>query len=72
MMALKGDKSSTTKNCTFRIIGQAWTGSTTSPKEVVEAPLNPDSIHPGFCKANGGNPICLNADVCNRSVELPG
>ena len=37
MMELNGDKSSTTKNCTFRIVGPALMGSTISPKEVVEA-----------------------------------
>ena len=72
MMVLKGDKSSTTENCTLWTIGPAWTSSTTSPKEVVEALLNPDSIHLGFSRADGRNPICLNADICNRSTELPG
>lgn len=71
MMALKNDKSSTIENCTFRITGPTWTGSTTSPKEVVEALLNPNSIHSRFSRVDGGNPICLNADICNRLVELP-
>ena len=71
MMALKGDKSSTIENCTFWITSPAWTGSTTSPREV-EALLNPDSIRMGFSRVDGGNPICLYADICNRSVELLG
>lgn len=44
----------------------------TSPKEVVEALLKPDSIRLGFSKADDGNPIYLNVDSCNRSGELPG
>ena len=71
MMALKGNKSSTTKNYTFWIIGPTWTSNTTSPREVVEAPLNPDSIRPGFSRTNDRNPIYLCADIYNRSVELP-
>ena len=70
-MPLNGDRSSTTENYTFRITGPAWTGSMISPREVVEVPLNPDSIHPGFSKV-GGNPIYLNVDICNRSAKLPG
>lgn len=70
MIALKGNKSSATKNCTFKTTGLAWTNNTMFPREVVEAPLNPDRIRSGFSKANGGNPICLNADICNKSVEL--
>ena len=72
MMALKGDKSSTTESCTFWITGPTWTGSTTFPKEVFEPSLNPNSIRLGFSRADGGNPICLYADICNRLVELPG
>lgn len=72
MMALKGNKSSMIENCTFWIIGLAWMGSTTSLKEVVEAPLNLDSIHPVFSRVDDGNLICLYADICNRSAELPG
>ena len=72
MMALKGDKSSTIENCTFWITSTTWMGSTTSPRKVVKALLNPDSIRPGFSKAVGRNPICLNVDIYNRSVELPG
>ena len=41
-----------------------------SPRDVVEAQLNPDSIRSGFSRADDGNPICLNVDICNRSVEL--
>ena len=72
MMVLKGDKSSTTENCTFWITGPTWTSSTTCPREVVEASLNPDSIHPGFSRADDGNTICFYADICNKSTELPG
>ena len=72
MMPLNGDRSSTTENCTFRITGPTWTGRMISPRDVVEVPLNPDSIHPGFSKVDGGNPIYLNVDICNRSAELPG
>ena len=71
VMALKGDKPSTTENCTFWTTGPAWTGSTTSPREIVDAPLKPNSIRPGFSRVDDGNPICLNADIYNRSAELP-
>ena len=72
MMVLKGDKPSTTKNCTFKVTDLALTSNMTYPKGVVEAPLNPDSIHPRFSKADGKNPIYLNVDICNKSTELPG
>ena len=72
MMALKDDKSSTIENCTFWVTGPAWTGNTTSPREVVEAPLNPDSIRPRFFMVDGGSLICLYVDIYKRSVELPG
>ena len=72
MMALNRDKSSTIKNCMFRITGPSWTGNTTSARDVVETPLNPNSIRLRFSKAGNGNPICLNADICNRLAELPG
>lgn len=70
MMSLKGNKSSTIENCTLRTTGPAWMSSTTSSIEVVDAPLNPDSIRLGFFKVDNENPICLNVDICNRSVEL--
>ena len=70
-MALKGDKSSTTENCTLRVTGPTWTGSTTSPREVVEALLNPEKIRPMFSRLDGTNPICLITDTCKRSVKLP-
>ena len=47
-------------------------GNMMSPKEMVEAPLNIDSIRTGFYKVDGGNPIYLNADTCNKSAELSG
>ena len=71
-MALKGDRSSTTENCTLRMTGPTWTGSTTSPMEVVATPLNPDRIRPRFSRLEGSSPICLITDACKRSVELPG
>ena len=71
-MVLKGDKSSTIEKCTFWITGPAWTSSTTSPREIVEAPLNLDSIRLRFFRADGENPICLYVDSCNRLIELPG
>ena len=71
-MALKEDKYSTTENCTLRMTGLAWTGSTTSQRKVVVAPLNPDKIHPGFSRLEGSSPIYLITDACKRSVELPG
>ena len=71
-MVLKGDKSSTTENCMLRMTGPAWTGSTTSPREVVAAPLNPDKIRPGFSRLEGTIPICLITYTYKRSVELPG
>ena len=58
-MALKEDKSSTTKNCTSYVTELACTDNTTSPREVVVAPLNPDSIRLGFCRANGRSLIYL-------------
>lgn len=70
MMALNKDRSSTTKNCTFRITGSAWTGSMISPREVIEDPLNLDSIHLRFSGDDGGNPIYLNATICNRSTRI--
>ena len=72
MMVLKKDKYSTIENHTLRTIGPAWTGNTMSPREVVDAPLNPNNIRPGFSMAGGKNLICLNVDICNRSAELPG
>ena len=72
MMALNGDKFSTIENCTFKIIDPAWMGSTISPREMVEAPLNSDSIRPRFSKADGVNPIYLNANIRNKLAELPG
>ena len=71
-MALKGEKSSTTENRTFRMTGPAWIGNITSPSDVVEAPLNPDNILPGFSWLDDMKPICLTTDTCKRSVELPG
>lgn len=56
MMALKGDKSFTTENCTFKIIGLAWTGSTTSSREVVEASLNPIVSARDFLERMVGTP----------------
>lgn len=70
-MALKGDKSSTTKNCTLRVTGSTWIDNTMSLREVVEAPLNPNNIRPEFSRIEGMNPICLINDICKRSVELP-
>lgn len=71
-IALKGDKSSTTDNCTLRMTRPTWIDSMMSPRDVVEAPLNPDSIRPGFSRLEGINPICLTTDTCKRSVELLG
>ena len=71
-MALNGDRFATIENCTLRITGPAWTGNTMSPKDVVEASLNPDNVHLGFSKFEGLNPIYLIIDTCKRSGELPG
>ena len=71
-MALNRDKSSTTENCMFKVTRSAWTGNTMSPRDVVEAPLNPDNIHPGFSRFEDENLICLITDTCKRSIELPG
>ena len=59
MMALKRDQSSTIENCTFKVIGPAWTGNTTFPREAVVVPLNLDSIHLGFSRVDSGNFIFL-------------
>ena len=56
----------------LRMIGLAWTGSTTSQRKVVVAPLNPDKIRPGFSRLEGSSPIYLITDACKRSVKLPG
>ena len=70
-MTLNGHRSSTTKNDMFRVIRPAWAGNTMSPKDVVEAPLNPNNIRPGFSKFEGENPICLITNTCKRLAELP-
>ena len=70
-MTLKGDKSCTTENCILRVIGPVWTGSTMSPKEVVDDPLNPDKICPGFSRPVRLCPMWLMTDACTRSTELP-
>ena len=72
IMALKGDKSSTIENCTFWVTRPAWMGNMTFPKEVVDAPLNPDNIRLRFSRVDGEKPICLYADICKRSAKLPG
>ena len=50
----------------------AWTSSTTSPREVVVVPLNPDKIRLEFSRLEGSSPICLIIDACKRLVELLG
>lgn len=52
-MALYGDKSSNIENCMLSVTEPAWTGNTTSPWEVVVAPLNPDNSRPGFSRVDG-------------------
>ena len=71
-MALNKDRSSTNENYTLRVTRLAWTGNTMSPKEVVEAPLNPNNIHPGFSRFESVNLICFIIYACKRSVELLG
>ena len=71
-MALNGDKSSMTENFTFKVAGSAWKGNTMSPRDIVEAPLNPDNIRLGFSRFEDENPICLITDTCKRLIELPG
>ena len=71
-MTLKGDKSCTIENCTLRVTGPAWTGSIISPKEVVNAQLNPDKIRPGFSRPVRLRPMWLTTDACTRSAELLG
>ena len=56
----------------LRMTGPAWTGSTTSPREVVVAPLNPEKIRPGFSMSDSSSPICLITDACKRLAELSG
>ncbi|XP_034689176.1 factor of DNA methylation 4-like [Vitis riparia] len=43
-----------------------------SPNEVFVAPLNPNSIRPGFFRTDGRRPIFLLGDICKRSSKLPG
>ena len=62
-ITLKGNKSSTMDNCTLRVTGPAWIGNTISLRDVFEAPLNPDSIRPGFSKLEGINPFCLTTNT---------
>ena len=71
-MTLKGDKSCTTENCMLRVTGPTWTGSTMSPKEVVNDPLNPYKIRLGFSRPMRLCPMWLTTDACTRSAELPG
>ena len=71
-MILKGDNSCTIENCTLRVTGPAWTGSTMSPKDVVDDPLHPDRIRPGFSRPVRLCPMWLMTDACTRSAELPG
>ena len=52
--------------------GLAWIGNTMSPRDVVEAPLNPDNIRLGFSRFKGVYPICFITDTCKRFAELPG
>lgn len=69
---IEGDKSSTIENCTLRVIGFAWIDNIMSPREVVEAQLNPNNIRSKFSKLKGMNPICFITDICKRFAELPG
>ena len=62
-IALKGNKSSTMDNCTLRVTGPTWIDSTISPRDVFEAPLNPDSIRPGFSRLEGINLFCLTTNT---------
>ncbi|KAL6342419.1 hypothetical protein AAG906_009092 [Vitis piasezkii] len=41
-------------------------------QEVVDAPLNPDKIRPGFSRPVRLRPMWLMTDACTRSAELPG
>ncbi|RVW84097.1 hypothetical protein CK203_040606 [Vitis vinifera] len=70
-ITLKGDKSCTTENCTLRVTEPAWTSNTISPKELVDASLNPDKIRPGFSRPVRLCPMWQMTDACTRSVELP-
>ena len=56
----------------LRVTGPAWTGSIMSPKDVVDDPLNPDKIRPGFSRPARLCPIWPTTDACTRSAELPG
>ena len=69
---MKGDKSCTIENCTLRVTWPTWTGSTISPKEVVDAPLNLNKIRPGFSRPMRLCPMWLMTDACTRLPELPG
>ena len=71
-MMLKGDKSCTTENCTLRVTGPAWTGSTMSPNDVVDDPLNPDRIRPGFSRPVRLCLMWLTTDAYTRLVKLSG
>ena len=52
-MALHREKSSPVENYTLNVTGKAWMGNTTSPREVVVAPLNPDNRCLGFSRIDG-------------------
>ncbi|KAL6318204.1 hypothetical protein AAG906_035709 [Vitis piasezkii] len=43
-----------------------------SPKDVVDDPLNPDKIRPGFSRPTRLCPMWPTTDACTRSAELPG
>lgn len=59
IMGLYGDKSSTTKNHTFKVTKLAWTRRMTLPRDTVDAPLKPFKMWPIFSKADKEYPICL-------------
>ncbi|KAL6326007.1 hypothetical protein AAG906_038499 [Vitis piasezkii] len=50
LMAFHREKSSTIENCTLNVTRLAWMGNTTSPREVVVAPLNLDNRCLGFSR----------------------
>lgn len=49
----------------------AWMGNTTSLKEVIVAPLNPDNKSPGFSRADGSSPFAYRPTFVRDQLNCP-
>lgn len=52
-IALKGERSSTIENFTFKTMGLTFTRSTISPNDIIVALLNSIKMHPRLSKVKG-------------------